>query len=86
MDQAPPATSPAPSPEEEKRRHAIIDLARAEHQEDGKLEIDEDAKLSEGDDNGAWVQAWVWVDFSGSEFDQDGFDRDDGGPDSETPP
>ena len=26
-----------------------------------ELEIDADAKVSAGDDNGAWVQAWVWV-------------------------
>ena len=28
---------------------------------DGELEIDADAKISRGDDEGAYVQAWVWV-------------------------
>lgn len=29
---------------------------------DGELEIDSDAKVSMGADNGAYVQCWVWVD------------------------
>jgi hypothetical protein len=36
--------------------------AKAEWQEDGSVEIDDDAKVSLGDDKGAYVQAWVWVD------------------------
>ena len=27
----------------------------------GELEIDSDAQVSNGDDAGAYVQAWVWV-------------------------
>lgn len=38
---------------------------------DGHLEIDDNAEISMGEDNGAYVQAWVWVDFSGTEFDKD---------------
>ena len=29
---------------------------------EGTLEVDEDACVSEGDDSGAYVQAWLWVD------------------------
>lgn len=28
---------------------------------EGELEVDPDAIVSEGDDPGAYVQAWVWV-------------------------
>jgi hypothetical protein len=28
---------------------------------DGTLEVDDNAEVSLGDDNGAYVQAWVWV-------------------------
>ena len=28
---------------------------------DGEIEIDDDALISRGTDNGAYVQAWVWV-------------------------
>lgn len=31
------------------------------HARDNDLEIDGDAKVSIGDDDGAYVQAWVWV-------------------------
>lgn len=41
------------------RRAEIIKLARQECDEEGVCEIDDDAKVSEGDDNGAYVQAWV---------------------------
>jgi hypothetical protein len=33
---------------------------------DGQLEIDEDAVVSFGGDNGAYIQAWLWVDFEGT--------------------
>ena len=55
----------------EERRLAIIEMARQEHQEDGEVEIDNDAKLSEGTDNGCYVAAWVWFSFSGTEFDKE---------------
>lgn len=46
---------------DEQYRHA----AREEFHEDGVIEIDPDAKVSRNDDDpeeGAYVQAWVWVD------------------------
>jgi hypothetical protein len=56
------------------RREKIVELARIQHEtrREGELEIDDGAKLSEGDDNGSYVQAWVWVDFDGTEFDKEG--------------
>jgi hypothetical protein len=54
----------------EERRSDIIDLARERHQEEGEVKIDDDAKLSEGSDNGCYVQAWVWVDFGETKFDK----------------
>ena len=55
----------------EKRTAFIVAMAQAEHQEEGRLEIDDNAKLSEGKDNGTYVAAWVWVDFAGTKFDKE---------------
>lgn len=30
-----------------------------------------EAQISEGDDNGCYVQAWVWCDFEGTELDKE---------------
>ena len=49
----------------------IREMAAEKWHEDGKLEIDNDAEISEGDHNGAYVQAWVWVSFAGTEFDKE---------------
>ena len=57
--------------ESEERRFEIIDLAREQRQEEGFVEIDDDARLSEGNDNGCYVAAWVWFDFAGTKFDKD---------------
>lgn len=53
------------------RHKAIIELARNEHEVDGEVEIDAGATLSEGDDNGCYVQAWVWVSFGGTPYDKE---------------
>lgn len=55
----------------EQRRQRIVALAQEMHSEDGQWEIDEDAVVSEGEGNGAYVQAWVWVPFEGTEFDKE---------------
>ena len=54
----------------EERRFGIIELARQQRQEEGLVEIDDNAQVSEGNDNGCYVQAWVWVDFSGTTFEK----------------
>jgi hypothetical protein len=66
---------PSLSPEEN-RRQDIIELAREEHcsnyySDNEYPTIDDDAKVSEGDDNGAYVQAWVWVSFEGTPLDKE---------------
>lgn len=54
------------------RRKKIIELARrSDKLRDGELELDDNAKISEGDDNGAYVQVWMWVPFDGTELDKD---------------
>lgn len=43
----------------------MIAAARQLHQEDGHLEIDDNAVVSRSEDNeaeGAYVQAWLWID------------------------
>lgn len=44
-------------PEDEQYRQK----AREDYAQGDDIEIDADAKVSQGDDPGAWVQAWVWV-------------------------
>lgn len=38
-----------------------VEQAIAEYHRDGEIEIDEGAVCSRGDDDGCYVQAWVWV-------------------------
>ena len=57
--------------EADDRRQEIVELARNEHQKYGEVEIDDNAQLSEGNDNGCYVQAWVWVSFEGTRFDKE---------------
>lgn len=42
-------------------RAAYVAAADEIHGRDGECEIDDGAKVSLGDDSGAYVQAWVWV-------------------------
>ena len=45
-----------------KQKKQYIDKARFEYQKEGSIEIDDGAKISRADDeNGAYVEAWVWV-------------------------
>jgi hypothetical protein len=39
-----------------------VAAAHDEYHKDGEIEIDEGAAVSYGDDRGAYVAAWVWVD------------------------
>jgi hypothetical protein len=41
----------------------LIHAARAMYADGDDIQIDADAKISRGDNRGAYVQAWVWVDF-----------------------
>ena len=38
-----------------------VPTARRLYQNDGETEVDDNAKVSRGADDGAYVQAWVWV-------------------------
>lgn len=55
---------------EAENRSKILDMAR-QHESEGDLELDDDAVISLGDDNGAYVQMWKWVDFAGTELCRD---------------
>lgn len=53
------------------RDRQIITMAR-DFACDGELEIDDPGSIaSEGDDNGSYVLAWVWVDFAGTPLDKE---------------
>lgn len=53
------------------REDIIRQLAKDEYYRDGEIEIDDNATISEGEDNGACVQAWVWVSFADTPLDKD---------------
>lgn len=39
----------------------MVDKAREQYGDEGRIEIDEGATCSRGSDPGLYVQAWVWV-------------------------
>jgi hypothetical protein len=41
----------------------IRQAARIISEEEGILEIDDDATISRGEDPGCYVQAWIWVNY-----------------------
>jgi hypothetical protein len=47
------------------REQRIAELARERLTYEGELEIDDTTVISEPDDNGSYVMAWIWLDFSG---------------------
>lgn len=64
----------SPFKHQEPTREKIMALARKNQNKmlrDGELELDMDAVISEGDDNGAYVQVWMWVPFSGTPLDKE---------------
>lgn len=69
--------------EELERNKKIIEMAKNLWESDGEIKIDHvsdkdiPAMVSEGDDNGAYVKAWVWVDFAETELDKEGHDADE---------
>ena len=63
--------------QEEADRREIVEIAKNDYRAcDGELEIDDNAIVSYGEDNGAYVQAWVWVGFGGTKFDKDPSDAE----------
>ncbi len=46
-----------------------IEAARRQYEKEGEIEVDETAVVSRGEDEGAYVQAWVWV--SNSELEEE---------------
>jgi len=75
---APEPTAPETLTQEEIDRREIVEMARRDNPIcDGELEIDDNAVVSHGTDNGAYVQAWVWVSFADSRFDKDPSNDDD---------
>ena len=72
------STGPEVVSQEEADRRAIIALARKDPRvRDGELEIDGDAILSHGFDNGVYVQAWIWIEFANTPFDKEPEEADE---------
>lgn len=55
----------------QEREQAIVAMAARKWHREGEIEIDPNATVSEGDDNGAYVQAWVWVEFADTDLDKE---------------
>jgi|TARA_R110000751_G_scaffold126168_1_gene227987 hypothetical protein len=47
-------------------REGLADLTLS----DGTLELDDNAIISEGDENGAYVSVWLWCGFDGTALDK----------------
>lgn len=58
------------------RHESIRTLAQDQHCSDD-IAIDEDAIVSEGSDNGAYVAAWVWTRFEGTPLDKEPEEEED---------
>ena len=77
------AAKDRPDAEELDRANAILLLAQDRLNDDGisvdipEHPIDIISAVSEGDDNGAYVRAWVWVDFAGTKLEKESDDEDD---------
>ncbi|HWZ31078.1 MAG TPA: hypothetical protein VNX18_07090 [Bryobacteraceae bacterium] len=42
-------------------------LAKELYHEDGQIEVDDNACVSRGDEEGAYVEAWLWVPLKGKQ-------------------
>jgi len=51
-------------------RDRYRDAAKRHYHEEGEIEIDANAEVSQGSTNGAYVQAWIWI--GKEELDSDG--------------
>jgi hypothetical protein len=69
--------NPSVTPSANKRALAIIEAAKESLEREGEIEIDLPSPInamtdiSEGDDNGCYVQAWVWFPFEGTPWDKE---------------
>ena len=61
--------------EERERHQSIVQMAKDEYHRDGEVEVDDTTVLSEGEDNGAYVCAWVWVGFTGTTYDKENLSK-----------
>jgi hypothetical protein len=59
-----------------RRRRAIVQKAKAQTHREGEIEIDDDAPISDGRDNGCYVQAWIWFPFEGTPWDKENEDKE----------
>lgn len=60
---------PSAEDDEDISDQSYRDAAEILHGRDGVCEIDADAAVSKGDDDGAYVAAWVWVPSSDAQKD-----------------
>lgn len=58
------STTEEPSEELSPEEAAYLAYAQEKFHCDGDLEFDENAKVSIGEDSGAYVQCWKWIDSS----------------------
>jgi hypothetical protein len=53
------------------RREQIVEMARESLAREGEIEFDDDAIVSEGSDNGAYVEGWIWLSFEGTPLNKE---------------
>ena len=63
-------TPPVFSEEETARRQAIYDLHLTQYPQE-TVEVDDDFTIHDGDENGCFISAWIWIDFSETPLDKE---------------
>ena len=48
-----------------------MEMARESLAREGAIEFDDDAVVSEGSDNGAYVEGWIWLSFEGTPLNKE---------------
>ena len=66
-----------PTKELTERENKILELALKQGGFDDDFELDENFCASEGEDNGAFIRCWLWIDFSETELDKESDDEDE---------
>lgn len=66
-----PDQPPIPNVADPRRDRILEIVAASDHVKEGSVEIADHPVISEGDDNGCYVSAWIWCDFTGTDLNKD---------------
>ena len=55
------ASNPKPESFTQEEYQSYVERAQTQYNDGGEVQVPDDARVSAGAENGAYVQAWVWV-------------------------